>query len=157
MAVYSVHVKGADLSGLADAAFLRQGFAWGAFLFGPLWLFRRGLWLAVMVWAALFLILLTMASLDLLSFEASLTLLFLLQLLLGFEANDLLEVNLADKGFHLLEIIAGRTADEAEVAFYRHHEPALQGRDVASKAPPRDMPPPHRDVLGVFPEPGSRR
>ena len=150
MAVYSVHVRGADLSGLAEAAFLRQGFAWGAFWFGPLWLSRKGLWLALVIWAALFLILLVLGALGLLSLGASLTLVLLLQLLLGLEANHLLEVKLEGDGYHFVEIIAARAADAAEVAFYRQFEADEKGRIVASQSS-------HRDVLGMVPEAGGRR
>lgn len=150
MAVYSVHARGADLSDLADAAFLRQGFAWTAFWFGPFWLMRQRLWLALAVWTALFLALSIIVSLGLLSFETSVNLGVLFEVLLGFEANHLLEIKLEASGYHLIDIIAERGADAAEIAFFRRVEPASQGRATALLSS-------HRDVLGLFPEPQVRR
>ena len=48
MAIYTVHlpVKARDAVDLADnTRFLRDGFSWGALVFGPLWLLRQRLWL----------------------------------------------------------------------------------------------------------------
>ena len=57
MALYSVHLKGSGLQSVAEAAFVRQAFSWKAFFFGPLWLAWHRLWIALLLWAAAYLIL----------------------------------------------------------------------------------------------------
>src|SRR5215510_2105037 len=52
MAVYSVFAPPVS-TGEADAErfrFVRDGFSWGAFLFGPLWMIFRRLWLVLIIY-----------------------------------------------------------------------------------------------------------
>jgi len=158
MAIYSVHLRGEGPSEIAEAAFTREGFDWGAFFFGPFWLARHRLWLAAAAWIGVFFLLLATASFGLLSFSASFTIAVLLEILFGLEANRLLEIDLDARGRHLVEMIAAPTRDEAETAFYRRFAaseadapapsgPPSKGRGASS----------HQDVLGHFPEPGARR
>jgi hypothetical protein len=54
MAVYAVLEPPARPDGQpADpdrVRFVRDGFSWGAFLFGPLWMIRHRLWLVLLCW-----------------------------------------------------------------------------------------------------------
>ena len=87
MAVYSVHLQGADAAG---AAFVREGFSRPAFFLGPLWLLAQRLWLSAALWCAAVLILLTLLSAGVLSGGACLALLLLLQTYIGLEAGRLI-------------------------------------------------------------------
>ncbi|SFJ99090.1 DUF2628 domain-containing protein [Methylocapsa palsarum] len=118
MAVYSVHTR-EDGTGVADAAFVREGFSFGAFFFGPLWLARHRLWLAMIVWFALWLVLFAAAALNLWTATAALTAVLLLAALLGFEANALLEARLAKRGGRLIDVVAAPALEEAQSAFFR--------------------------------------
>ncbi|WOJ91367.1 DUF2628 domain-containing protein [Methylocapsa polymorpha] len=153
MAVYSVHLQGEGASGVAEAAFIRESFAWDAFLTGPFWLLRRQLWLAAALWIAAFFALVIFSGLGVLSLAASWTIVLLLQILFGLEANRLLERKLVRHGYHLVEVIAAPALDQAEFAFFRHFEaPApLEPRATRTGTGSR------QDVLGVFPDPGPRR
>ncbi|WP_198017201.1 DUF2628 domain-containing protein [Methylocapsa acidiphila] len=119
MAVYSVHLRGEGVSSLADAVFIREGFARSAFLFGPVWLLHHGLWLTAGLWVAGAFSLLAMAGLGVLSGAAALTIALLLEALLGLEANRLLERKLQARGRRLAAIVAASGLDEAESAFFR--------------------------------------
>ncbi|WP_036260736.1 DUF2628 domain-containing protein [Methylocapsa aurea] len=156
MAVYSVHLQGDDASDLTEAAFTRSGFEWAAFLNGPFWLLGHRLWLAAALWTASLLLLVVLVSLGFLSPGAGLTLILLLEILLGLEANRLLEARLERRGYRLVEIIAAPARDEAEAAFYRRLE-TLDAPAPPEPGPRARSPAPHHDVLGHFPEPGGRR
>ncbi len=54
MARYTVHVKGEGPDALARAQFVRDGFSWAAFAFGPFWLFAKGAWISALLLVALF-------------------------------------------------------------------------------------------------------
>lgn len=158
MAVYSVHLRGEGASNVADAAFIREGFAWDAFFFGPLWLLQCGLWLAALVWIAAFVALLTFSGLGALSLATTWTIALLLEILFGLEANRLRERKLARRGYHLVEIIAAPALDQAEVAFFRHFETPEE--DASTPLGPRATRPSaasRQEVLGVFPDSGGRR
>jgi hypothetical protein len=119
MAVFSVHMPGASAAALADAAFVREGFCRAAFFLGPVWLLARGLWLWAALWFVKILVIISLVAAGLLSSGAGLTLVLLLQLLLGLEANRLIEGRLRRRGYDLAAIVAAPRLDEAEIAFYR--------------------------------------
>jgi hypothetical protein len=155
MAVYSVHLPEKDAANVSEAAFVREGFSAGAFFFGPLWLLWRRLWLWAVLWLAGFLVVSGLTAAGVLSSSARLALVFLAQLLLGLEANRLLEKRLWRKGFNLIEIIAAPARDLAEMAFFRQFgagEAIAAG--VAAGAAPAIRPPRGAPmVIGSLPEP----
>jgi hypothetical protein len=120
MAVYSVHSRD-GASDVADAAFVRDGFSFGAFLFGPLWLARHRLWTVLLVWIALWLVLFAAAALNLWTAAAAMTALLLLNALLGFEANSLLEARLAKRGAALIDVVAAPALEEAQSVFFARY------------------------------------
>jgi hypothetical protein len=134
MALYSVHIQGDGPQSVAEAAFVRQAFSWKAFFFGPLWLLRHRLWAGLALWAAGYSILIA-ASFTVVSAGAGLFIALALQMLLGLEANRLLEAKLATQGYRLVEIISAPARAEAEIAFYRQLEaPNGPLADIASGA-----------------------
>jgi hypothetical protein len=160
MAVYSVHLRGQDLSGLGEAAFTREGFDRSAFLAGPFWLARHGLWLAAILWTACFFGLLFLSALGLLSFAAALAIILLLECLFALEASHLLEMALDSRGYHLVEMVAAPAREEAEASFYRRFgTPETDAPAPSGPAGPKGRPAaaPQQDVLGHFPEPGAPR
>ncbi len=140
MAVYSVHLQGAEASHVADAAFIREGFVWDAFFSGPLWLLTRRLWLAAALWFLAFFVLATLAGLGVLSLVATWTIVLLLQILLGLEADRLFERKLAKRGYHIAQIIAAPALEEAEAAFFRSQEAQTGGAEPPR--PPASLPVP---------------
>lgn len=123
MAVYSVHARGAAPLQIADAAFVREGFSLCAFLFGPAWLAWRRLWTALLAFIGLWFVLVAAAALNVWSVPAALAALFLLHLLLGLEANRLLEARLGNRGLHLVDVVAARALEEAQGIFFRRFTP----------------------------------
>ena len=87
---------------------VREGFSWGAFLFGPLWLLAHRAWIpAVLVIAATVLAgVLAPAGVQPFLFLA-------IALLTGFSGNDLRRFSLERRGYLLRHVIAARDADSA--------------------------------------------
>ena len=133
MALYSVHLRGSGFQSVTEAAFVRQAFSWKAFFFGPLWLAWHRLWMALLLWAAAYLILIT-ALPTVLSPEAGFPIAVALQTFLGLEANRLREAKLAAEGYHLVEIVGAPALDQAEIAFYNRFEAPDATLDDASGA-----------------------
>lgn len=152
MAVYSVHLPRYGGERVAEAAFVREGFHWSAFLFGALWLLWRGIWLALAVWLAFCLLLSGLAAFGFISTAAFYLVVLLLHLLLGFEANRLIETRLERRGYRLVQIVAARALDEAQFAFFRHIE-------APDRAIERDLAAGERgdESSGLFPQSGDRR
>jgi hypothetical protein len=142
--------------------FVRDGFGWGAFLLGPLWMIWRRLWLAFLGYILL------VAALEggfrLIGVSAGGRVLvgFLIALLLGFEAASLRRWTLARRrGWRELGIVV---ADDLEAAERRFFEAWVAGRTAHGAAHNPPPPPAVRmpassgpDVIGLFPEPGASR
>jgi hypothetical protein len=133
MKLYTVHYRHADaksLAGLADGAVLvREGFSWPAFVFGPFWLALRGMWIVLAVYAAAMTLLVVLARSAGLPETAVSILTSALNLLLGFEGNDLYRWSLARRRCHERAVVSGRDQEEAEARFFasltashRHHD-----------------------------------
>jgi Protein of unknown function (DUF2628) len=160
MAVYSIHLPGKDATDVSEAAFVRESFSFGAFFLGPLWLLRRGLWLWAVLWLSGFIALSGLIGAGVISSSANLALVFLAQLLLGLEANRLVEGRLWRKGYNLIEIITAAARDQAEMVFFRQfgrgEAIATQDKAAAGLAP---IPPAPGalTVIGSLPEPETKR
>ncbi len=152
MAVFSVHLPGDGAANAADAAFMREGFSFTAFFFGPFWLAYRRLWLWLALWLAAGASLIALTSAGAIGGGAALTLHFFMHLLLGLEASRLVERQLWRQGYDFAEIIAAPALDQAETEFYRQIGPALE-----PSASPRALPLPPQapQVLGSLPESGA--
>ena len=103
MKVWTVHLKD-------DAApvLVREGFNFGALLFGPIWLAAHRAWLpAVFAFAASLAIGATTVDGARAVLEAGLA------LLLGLSGNDLRRWSLARRGFILAEVVTARNAEGA--------------------------------------------
>jgi hypothetical protein len=103
MRCWTVHAGVAD----EPPELLREGFAWGAALFGPLWLLANRLWLAAGA------VLLALILLALLPVAAALPGGLLLALLLGWHGRDLQRMKLARQGRPVLHVVLERDAERA--------------------------------------------
>ena len=102
MKTYTAHLRPGRLPIL-----VKEAFAWGAFLFGPLWLLWHRAWLAAIGSAALL-------ALTLLAPPALRPLLsFALLLLLGLVGRDCVRWSLRRRGYDAAHVVAGRSPDDA--------------------------------------------
>jgi len=155
MAIFSVHAKETAPEPEGEPRFLREGFSWRAFLLGPMWLLGQRLFLALAVWTIAFAALCVAAGLGL-SAGATVTIFVLIQVLLGLEADTLLERKWARGGYRLIDIVVAGRQEAAEAKFYRQAEDMEP--DAGEPAPPAPRPPSvPSHPIGSFPHPEARR
>ena len=105
MAIFTVHMKPVTV-GIEDrrdvalkAAFLKDGFNWAAFVFGPFWLLINRLWLDFVAYVAIAMLLGALAGGLNLPPPVAPIIMALVNLLLGLEASSLLRAGLERQGF----------------------------------------------------------
>ncbi len=158
MTIYTVHTpsNGAARADLSERVhFERQGFAWLAFFFGPLWLLARRLWRALLVWLIGAILVAAAALHGSISSNTVGLLIFLSQLYLGLAGGGLAAAAYDRGRWRLADVAIGRDRAAAEHNFF--------SRAAPSEAPPPSRPsrppptPPAGDVIGLFPDPGRTR
>jgi hypothetical protein len=139
--------------------FVRDGFSWPAFLFGPLWMLRRRLWLAllsyVVVMFAIWTALRALGSTAGMFWTAALV----LALFLGFEGPSLRRWRLKRRGWKNLGVVVGDDLEAAERRFFDRWIASERSRrrPLSPTMPPPRMPTSAaQEVVGLFPEPGVR-
>ncbi|HVY59510.1 MAG TPA: DUF2628 domain-containing protein [Xanthobacteraceae bacterium] len=162
MAVYSVFEPpgdGANGRAAPDRfVFVRDGFSWGAFLFGPLWMVWRRLWLVLL----LYLIVVAVLGIALVAFRASAgaeaAVGIVLALLLGLEAATLRGWTLKRRGWTEAGIVIADGIEFAERRFFDARPAGRIGtRPASNQSPPLRPPPGSSDIIGLFPQPGGGR
>jgi hypothetical protein len=139
--------------------FLREGFSWSAFVFTPLWLVCRRLWLVLLVYLFAVVALVVGLWLAGVTPAGQILILALIALLIGMEASNLRRWTMIRRGWQELGTVVAGDRDEAEQRFFD----AWVAGEVAAPAPlpvqPASVvrPPSRRDVVGLFPEPGGSR
>ncbi len=157
MAVYSVHLP-ADVmpQRAADrAVFVRDGFAFWALLFGPLWFLRHREWLGLVGWLVIAAVIsgverwvgpVTSGGLELIFAIAT-----------GVVANDVRRLTLMLRGFREEGVVEGQNLEAAERRFFGtwlvRPRPTVPPVSPSVSHPARSVPP---GVLGLFPESGAR-
>ena len=92
----------------AAPVLVREGFSWGALIFGPLWLAAHRVWVpAVLVLAATILIMVLARD------GVSAALLVALLVLLGLSGQDLRRWSLDHRGYLLTQVVTGRNEMDA--------------------------------------------
>lgn len=143
--------------------FLHEKFSFNAFLFGPLWMISRRLWLELLAYLAGLAII--GPGLYVLGWPAVILVFVLIQFLLGMEATSLVRWMLTRRGWREGGVVIADDRDLAERRFFddrfARRARAAAGAPVASVPLPPPPPPPAparpSDVVGLFPEPGGGR
>src|SRR5262249_39643747 len=169
MPVYTVHEPPHKRDGQRCEperfAFVRDGFSFWAFLFGPLWMLRHRMWLAF------FCLIVVMTALDVafrrfdLSGDVGVTVVFLLALLIGFEAGTLRRFTLSRRKWTNVGVIVADDLDAAERRFFdAWTRSEIYGSGTADRtasslvrAPSFARAPAEPDVVGLFPQSGAPR
>jgi hypothetical protein len=153
MAIYSVHLPadGASLESAANSVhFERQGFAWAAFFFGPLWLLARGLWRAFIVWCVIAALVIVAVSMGHLSGGAAFALALLSAFFLGVHGSSIAAAAFDRAGWRFADIVVGENRPAAERNFFsrwREEAPAARRGAMNVSSPV--------GVIGLFPEAGG--
>ena len=138
--------------------FLRESFSLGAFLFGPLWMIWRRLWVVLVI----YLVVLAAVEFGLrrlgIAMSSRIAVYALIQLLVGVEAASLRRWTLTRRGWRDCGIVIGDDRDLAERRFFEARSTRAQPASVyptpvppLAAASPRSGP----DVTGLFPDPGG--
>jgi hypothetical protein len=144
--------------------FVRDGFHGWAFLLAPFWLIRYRLWLALILYvvgvAAILVGLSTLRA----SGTTQAFAIFVVALLIGFEAASIRRWTLARRGWTTLGFVVGDDRDIAEHRFFtqwadrdQRAVPSAKEPPPSATAPVRRGAPSGRDVIGLFPEPEQTR
>jgi hypothetical protein len=163
MSVYTVHEPPRDdrrdddeLAHTSRFVFVRDGFHFWAFLFGPLWMLRHRMWLETIVY--LLLVGAITFALSRFGIEgAGFWIAFLISLLVGIEASSLRRWKLSRRGFANLSVVVGDDIEEAERRFFDGW--VDDGRPMTPAASQPAMRPAaasSSDIIGLFPQPGAR-
>jgi hypothetical protein len=149
-------------SGHADRfVFLNEKFSFNAFLFGPVWMIWRKLWLEMLAYVAgLAVIGVGLYALGI-GWPAIIVILLLIQLLLGLEAASLVRERLIRRGWRDSGVVIADDLDLAERRFFDDRF-AHRAARTASMPPPlpfagAPIGPARPDVVGLFPEPKGGR
>ena len=139
--------------------FVRDGFYFWAFVFGPVWLLMKRLWLSLLFFILVVAVL--QAGLWLIKVPpvAHSLATLLMHLLVGLEAATLQRWTLERKYWTNLGVVSGRNYSEVERRFFDVWvtQMAWQSARAAPAQPvPVGMPPDSSDIIGLFPEPQSR-
>ena len=140
MTVFTVHEPPSPSLDRLDRAeemvFLKDGFVWSAFLFGPLWLLANRLWLATaayLVTAAIVYFVLDAIGIAEAVFGP---LLIALNAIVAFEAHWLKANKLEAKGWSMLGSVSGRGLADCERRFFEgwlQTQPVMR-REIAAAA-----------------------
>lgn len=156
MAIFSVHLPaGAAPETAADrAVFVRDGFAFWAVLFGPLWFLRHREWLGLVGWLVIAALITVTESWLAPATAAGFEL--ILAIATGVVANDVRRLTLTLRGFRETGVVEGDSREAAERRFFDVW--LVRPQPVPPPASPvlhpaRSVPP---GVLGLFPESGAR-
>jgi hypothetical protein len=121
--IWTVHEK-------PRASLLREGFSFGALIFGPFWLAAHRAWLPA---AAAFLLAILILALT--HPPASGVLILGLALAQGLTGRDLVRWSIARRGYLESNVVTGRNHDEAQARLLTER-PDLVERSMAAEAAP---------------------
>ena len=99
----------------AEPVLVREGFAWGALIFGPLWLATHRAWIAAALSLAAEIMLVILIPLP-----ASMILIAGLAFILGLIGQDLRRWALENRGYLLVHVLAAGNRDDAFLRLLNH-------------------------------------
>lgn len=135
--------------------FVRDGFSFAAFLFGPIWFLWHRLWLALLGYVGVVAVLAAGMQLLGASYGICSLVALLLALLIGFEASSLRRWTLTRRGCKDRGVVVGEDLETAERRFFAAW--VSPGHNPAPPPAPKLRMPIGNDVVGLFPEPGANR
>jgi len=141
LAAFTVHEPPAppanDLERAERLVFVKDGFNWGAFLFGPLYFLATTEWLSLAAYGVIALALSGVMALLGAGDDWVGWVMTLLNVIAGFEASELKRWSLAWRGWRQIATVTGARRDEAERRFFDAWLPTLP---VAPLQPSDDPP-----------------
>jgi hypothetical protein len=137
MTIFTVHVPRDPVESLVLAErirFVPEGFSWGAFIFGPLWLAWNRLWLGLALWIVAIGLVSALGALWLRP-TSVFGLMLLIAYLFGLEGNGLLAAALRHRGLVLSDVVAAKGYEAAEWGYFRRAAQPQPAGATAKRAP----------------------
>ena len=103
-----------------DTILVRDGFCWAAFIFPPIWLCARGLWLELAGYALAIVVVMGLSNVAGIDFVAVLGIFLALNFLVGLEGKELLRWKLSRAGFHTVAVVQAESLEAAERRFFEN-------------------------------------
>jgi hypothetical protein len=141
--LYTVHLP-PSASDDTTPVVIKEGFSWGAFIFGVIWTLWYRLWIEAAALLALFLAFGVIADFINLSEPVQSAILLAVAVLIGFAGNDWRRESLRRRGFLEAAVVSGPDPENALRRFLDLH--AAESRAVAAPAP-------YQDPAALFPAP----
>ncbi|EJW13248.1 hypothetical protein A33M_0105 [Rhodovulum sp. PH10] len=161
MAVYAVLEPPARADGQATAAedfrFVRDGFDWAAFLFGPLWMLWHRLWRTLLAYLAVMVVLSVAVGLLGVTPGWRSVAFGLVGLLIGLEAATLRRAALVRAGWRDHGIVVGDDRESAEQRFFSAWVARAGTAAAHDGGDTRVRDTSVRGILGLFPSAGVSR
>jgi len=164
MSIYTVHEPplraGTPAPEPERYVFVRDGFSFWAFLFGPLWMLRHRMWLVFALFVVISIVLEGLVVAAGASDAVFAAVDLLISLWVGLEAATLRRFTLRRRGWTDVGVISGEDREAAECRFFEAW--LQQGSQTAALpvVPSRAFNPTQpitSGVVGLFPEPGASR
>ncbi len=106
-----------------DYVFIKEGFSLWAALFGPFWLVMQNMWVEVAAYfGGLILLSIILEALGFTPEAISFAFLFA-NAVFGLFARDLRRYHYDRRGYHLTDVVIGKTLEECETRFFRNLAP----------------------------------
>ena len=166
MTIYTVHAPPLRANETAPNPerfkFVRDGFYFWAFVFGPLWLLFRRLWVVLVFYIVTVVVLHAVLWVIGVPRATHGVVTLLMHLLVGLEAATLQRWTLSQNNWSQLGVVSGSNYEAVERRFFDAWVAQAPGRGTPSD-PSRPIssilraPPASSDIIGLFPEPQSRQ
>jgi hypothetical protein len=166
MSSYTVHEPPLRAGAIAPEperyVFVRDGFSFWAFLFGPLWMLRHRMWLVLALYVVILAVLAVVLAIAGAPGLIRGFVVFLIALLVGLEAGTLRRFTLQRRGWTNVGVVTGEDREDAERRFFdawlRRSANTVAPAAIVSPPPSQSPPSPHSyGIIGLFPEPGANR
>ena len=140
--------------------FWRERFSLGAFMFGPLWMIWRRLWVVLII----YLVVASFTAIGLqlvgIGWPALAAVYLFIQLLIGLEATNLRRWTRIRHGWRDCGVVIADDLEMAERRFFdaqASRSPPANPVAISSPLAAAHVGPPRPDIIGLFPEPGGGR
>ena len=116
--IYTVHARSWSPASDADAVFIKEGFCWPGFVFGPIWALWFGMWRTAIFLFLLSVVLSIIVVVSGMTYGAELTVTLALQAIVGLWGNDWRRYVLARRDFAERGVVSGRKLADAERHYF---------------------------------------
>ena len=119
--IFTVHIKPDEKQPYAQPVFVREGFNIYAFVLTFLWALYHRLWIPAAGILAINFAVLALGEIHLISAGSVAILQFMVQILVGFHANDWLRAGFAKRGYIMADVTAGDSLLRAEQRYFERY------------------------------------